>query len=325
MADTTGEVTSVIRQAQQNAFNYGDEAVNNAFDYLEDAVNSANSVQWITYRSPPSQTINGPQTMQPFTKNDIPSIDSQSSAQYLNDWLEKYRLIINENFTKLFSFDMAEDLLEDILTNGYIVNRNINNQIISRAIDNELKKSNQLKDEALTLFVSRGYTIPDGVLNKQIQKINNDYSSAVSQVNRDIALKEEDLNTDMTKLALQEALRLKPQCIQIATDFASKYATMYNFGAENAKAYISGLGVVNDSINAFERNKTAIFSRELDEFRDYRVYDLQDRSAQVKLAMDQVEVKTRTSLSSADVVARIGQAALSAQTSITQLYAGTAT
>lgn len=315
-------VIDAINQTQQNAFNYGNEAVEKTFKLLEDAVNYANNTQYLPLQPNPDYSIIYPPLPGPWDTSIIPKIDSSNSLAYINDWLEKYRLIMNENFSNLLSFDLAEDKLEDILENGYIINTNIHNQIITRVIDAETRKSTSLKDVATKDFIAKGWVIPNSILINRIDAINYDYSQNISNAIKDLAINEENLNTDMIKLAIQQALDLKPKCINIATDFASKYAQMYSFGVDNARAYISGLGVVQSSINSYN---SLIFNRTqlgVQDSQQWREYDLRVKQSQVNLEMEKAKIKTQTALSAGEVLGGLGRAALSSQLTMSQLYAG---
>ena len=181
---------TVIRQTQQNAFEYGDEAVNKAFDLLDSAVNTANNTAWIPLQPNPSYSVTFPPPIPSWDTSIIPDTKAQSALAFLNDWLEKYRLIINENFSKLYSFDLAESEIENIIQNGYIIKKTIHDQIVTRVMDSESMKSFGLREDATKSFISKGWTIPNSILLSRIDAINADYSKNVSQAIRDQSIRE---------------------------------------------------------------------------------------------------------------------------------------
>lgn len=318
MAVTSDNIFTFIEQYRANSLNYGDEAIQKIFQYVDTSLNYANSA--IFPRDGYTLEAIGIQDQQlPLTNAAIPEINDNLSVKYINDWLEKYRLIMEENFNNLLSFGLAEEHLQDILNNGYIVNKNIHNQIIGRTKDSEYKKSRQSRDEAIQRYTKRGFNNFSGYISKEFDRIDQQTNDNISQAIREIALKEEDLNTDMLKFAIENALRLKPQAVQIAADFASKYAQMYNFGAENARTYIQGLQLVQNSIANYERNKIDIFNskskRQLDvlnSFIDINKFDTQTVIEKAKLVLD-------TTSNAVDGLSRIASAALTAQTTIAQI------
>lgn len=327
MADTTYDtIKDTVESMITNAKEYSDEAITTAFDNIEDAMSQTNNINWVTLQPTPSSTVTWPDNISaPFSKGDIPTMD-QNTFQYINlyqnDWLEKYRLIMSENFSDLFSFQYAEDKLESILQTGVIIDKTVQDQIINRAIDQEISQFNQARDQVNQEWVSKGWNIPSSFQVSRLDNLQRDLDNKISGINRDYVIKNQDLYVDMTKFAIQTSTELLPKCVDIASAFAGRYSQIYNYGAENVKNYLTGLSVVNDSIRNYHNVLIQRVQTSLQENQSWRTYDLDSKNKQVQFELQKVKFQVDSTLTGAQLLATIGNAALSANNSIISLSAG---
>lgn len=325
MADTYDTIKDTVESMITNAKEYADEAITTSFSSISDAMEQTNNINWVTLNTNPSSTVNWPDNLSlPFTKGDIPTLD-QNTFQYLNlyqnDWLEKYRLIMSENFADLISFNYAEKKLESILQTGIIIDKTVQDQIINRAIDQEISQFNQARDQVNNDWVSKGWNIPSSFQISRLDNLQRDLDNKISSVNRDYVIKNQDLYVDMTKFAIQVSTELLPKCVDIASAFAGRYSQIYNYGAENVKNYLTGLGVVNDSIRNYHNTLVSRVQTGLQETQSWRNYDLDAKNKQVQFELQKVKFHVDSTLTGAQLLATIGNAALSANNSIISLSA----
>jgi hypothetical protein len=315
------EAQSFIEQGKM----YANQAIDRAMQDVDRAITISDNAQLLPFSS--SITSSNYSTnnfiVTPFTKNDIPQIDNNFliAKKYLDEWIAKFNLIMNSYFKNILSFNMGEKAIQDILTYGYIIKQSISNQIISRAMDTESSKL-KTNNEKITLeFLSKGYTIPNFMLLNRLDQANQQYNEAVSQINRDLAIKLQELQTDMTKFSIDKALDLLPKCVQIASQFSSQYAQIFSYGVESAKAYIQGLAAVNDSIRIYEDTVLDLSKVQIEHIEKDRRYDLDNKSKQAEFNLQKIELNTKTTIAGVEALTRIGTAGLQAQQSIINLTA----
>lgn len=319
----TESVQEIVTNFILNAESYANESINKAFDGISDALNSANNVSFEQLNLTPNSTVLWPDNLNsPFTKADIPNIDNnnfQYIKLYQDDWLEKYRLIMSENFDDLFSFRYSENKLEDILQNGYIIQKNIQDQIINRAVDQEVITFNTNKDQVLNEYSSKGWNIPNSFLLSRVDNLQRDMDNKISNINRDYVIKNQELHTDMLKYAITISTELLPKCVDIASSVAGKYSQVYNYGSENVKNYISGLNVVNDSIRNYHNTLISRVQTSIQENQSWRNYDLDAKNKKAQFNLQKIDMNVKTTLATVNALTTIGTAALSANQSIVNL------
>lgn len=302
---------------------YADESITKAFDGINSALQSANSVSFIDLQTNPWTTFDWPNNLdKPFTKADIPNIDNnnfQYIQLYQNDWLEKYRLIMNENFSNLFSFRYSENKLEDILQNGVIIVKTVQDQIVNRAIDQEMSLFSNKKDEILLENSSRGWNLPNSFTVSRIDNLRKEVDDKISSINRDMVIKNQELTTEMTKFAIQISTELLPKCVDIASSFAGKYSQVYNYGAENVRNYLQGLSIVDQSIKNYHGTFISRVQTAVQESQSWRNYDLDAKYKKSQFELQKIDFNTKTTLSGVEALTRIGTAALNANNSIVTL------
>lgn len=320
MADTVfDQAQNFIYQGQS----YATEAIQKAIDDIDKAMTASANAQLLAFDNTIKSTVYAQNNFikDPFSKNDIPPIDNMLLIvePFLEQWLQKFNLIMNDYFKNILSFGMGEKAIQDILQNGYIIKQSISNQIISRAMDTENSKLKQNNEQITLEFLSKGYSIPNFMLLNRLDKAQQQYNEAVSQVNRDLAIKLQELQTDMTKFSIDKALDLLPKCIDIASRFSGQYAQIFNYGVESAKTYIQGLATVNDSIKIYEDAVLDLSKVQIEHLEKDRRYDLDNKSKQADFALQKVELNTKTTIAGVEALTRIGTAGLQAQQSIINL------
>lgn len=306
-----------------NAETYANNSITKAFDGINSALQSANNVSFIELQTNPWNNFVWPDNLEkPFTKADIPNIDNnnfQYIQLYQNDWLEKYRLIMNENFNNLFSFRYSENKLEDILQNGVIIVKTVQDQIVNRAIDQEMSAFSNKKDEILLENSSRGWNLPSSFTVSRIDNLRKEVDDKISLINRDLVIKNQELTTEMTKFAIQISTELLPRCVDIASSFAGKYSQVYNYGAENVKNYLNGLSIVDQSIKNYHSTLISRVQTAVQESQSWRNYDLDSKNKKAQFELQKIDLNVKTTLAGVDALTRIGTAALSANQSIVNL------
>ena len=319
----TTSVQDMVVNFITNAEAYQSQAISDVFTYTSQAITNANNVNWVQLNlSPWEKFIWNTPIQDPYNKSDIPAPDNMFVYldMYLQDWMNKYRLLMKENFsTALPYFELSNNKLMSIVNDGFLIPLTIRQQIIGRGIDEESFSLNQQIDDIKKDFSSKGWSIPSSYLQNRMDKVTQDAYRKMSSLNRDVAIKEQELYNEMLKLALQIGTDELPKCVEIASSFAAKYSQLFNIGAENVKNYIYGLSVVDQSIKNYQTTLLSRVQTAVQESQSWRNYDLDAKYKQSQFELQKVDYNVKTTLGVVDALTRIGTAALSANQSIVQL------
>jgi hypothetical protein len=136
--------------------------------------------------------------------------------------------------------DGIDPLLEQV-TSGVIVTEAQQEIMWERAKGQTLRDASRYEAEVVRNWASRGFSMPGGVVNAQIQRKNQDLFFANADLAAQQAIKALDIQVDSVKFAAEIATKLRLGLIDGLTGLVSAYlrvpstATDYATGISNAK------------------------------------------------------------------------------------------
>lgn len=93
-----------------------------------------------------------------------------------------------------------------ITTGGSGIDSDVETALYERG-RSRLEVDRQSRHEEVTNYwASRGHVLPPGALNRQLRSVNAEHDRNLADLNRDIIIKQADLEQTMTKFALEQAL-----------------------------------------------------------------------------------------------------------------------
>lgn len=312
MASTDTVINSIIEQNRQFATDFVKDAQSNSNDALNYAdINSPTyNVSSVNYKN---LNINKP----------VLNVDSFESDFYnfLNplkeDFKDKFDEFLNKYFSDILSFKDDEEYLKDIIKNGYKINNNDN--IINKAKDKTYKEYINLNEDIIKSFDSKGFKLPNGLLIEQLSRNKEQYNNNISNIIRDVMIKEIDINVDLIKFSITNILNQKNNAIN------------------NTLNYIKSYILLNDNTQQFIESKTNNYVKLNNVLNDYYKNILIDLDNQIKIDLANMnknvniktseneyfikaaQMKTNAALSVAEVLRGIGQSAISANNAVLQL------
>lgn len=214
-----------------------------------------------------------------------------------NSWLMKY-----------FPASLPDGLdpLLEMITNGTIVSDALQEIMWERAKQQTSRDARRSKQEAISQWAGRGFSLPGGVMTARIDMINQDLQFTNADLAAQQAIKALDIQVDTVKFAAEIGTQLRLGLINGFTALFTAYARL----PSNATEYATGIA------NA----KRTLYSAQNDYYRT-----LID-NANLTLQADQsnAELHQRYLATSAGFMGQYMSTQVQAATSATQAYANVA-
>lgn len=318
MATVTGYIQEVLSYAQ--------DGITNAENYIEQALFHGEQVNWIDFNPNYTEPFDFQTQIPAFGTGIIPNVQNDLTLvkQYSDDMYDWWNKIFDRFFADIQSFNMAEEKLQNFFINGYIIQQSVRNQIIDRAREEEIRNTKIAKEKALNDFQSLGWSKPNSFLYNQIDNIEYSIRIADSKLNRDIAIKDEEMYLDFLKFAIQESLNLLPECIKTATSFANQWSQIYNLGAENARVFLQGLATVEQSIQRYDNTTNERMRLKLQNKTADREYDTDTKWKKSQFDLQKLDFSNKLTLAGVSAYTEIGKAGMQSLNAIIGLSESTA-
>lgn len=211
--------------------------------------------------------------------------------------------------------------------------------IWDRARDRETRTAQANIDQIMRSSDALGFPLPSGVLAAQLREAEQNYYSKTSELSRDIALKQADLEQANLKQTIEESIRLEGQLIdysykmeQLAFESAKQYAEnaiqCYNAQVERYKALLMGYQTyasVYKSIIEGELAKVEVFKAQLQGEQtkaDINKVLIEQYKAEIEAGMSQVEIY-RAQVGAAQTLMGLEQARIGAAGEQIKAYVAT--
>ena len=119
-----------------------------------------------------------------------------------------------DDYTDDCVLEAVQDKLCDTLVNGGTgLNPEVEQAIWDRARNREDYNSKRTEDEIVDSYASRGFNIPPGAEYGKLQQSYQEQQNKLSSINRDIAIKQAELEQENVRHAITEAIRLEDTLI----------------------------------------------------------------------------------------------------------------
>jgi hypothetical protein len=168
----------------------------------------------------------------------------------------------------------AEEWICNTIENGGTgMPANVEEAIWQRARDREAIEGKRMEDEALNSFLSRGFDLPSGVLAERLLSVQSAVSDRVAVVNREVMIKQAEIEIENIKFAVEKAVQLRLQIWDSVLRYIGDYMRLSALAGDNAKAVVSAKQGLWDATSRYysslvevERLKqnARIFNKEMD-------------------------------------------------------------
>lgn len=145
------------------------------------------------------------------------------------------------------------DPLMDLVLNGAIVSDAMQEIMWERAKAQTARDAARFEDEAVAQWASRGFSLPGGVINKQIQRKNQDLFFANADLAAQQTIKALELQVDAAKFAADVGTKLRLGLIDGLTRLVSVYAQLPVAAANYAAAVAEAKRAAYTAIGEYYR------------------------------------------------------------------------
>lgn len=240
----------------------------------------------------------------PVSVPDAPTVTLPAAPNYLTiatrtfggvdlheDWLDKLKdvpeleLVQPTPWSYQRGPEYASQLLESLkgvigqrILGGTGLNPAVEQALWDRARDRETQIALANERDVMRSSESLGFALPPGALAAQLRDAQQAYHDKLSTLNRDISIKQAEMEQENLKQAIAEGLQLESQLMdyaikieQMAFDAARAAADnamqLYNAGVERFKALLQGFQTYADAYETIikaELNKVEVYKAELE-------------------------------------------------------------
>lgn len=221
-----------------------------ASDALREATNAARRIsadQKPGLSSPRVKIdLNKPNLQAPPQFSDLfPSADGTSEEvtrlnNEVDEWIKRYFPAIDTCFGK--GDNATGDIVPDDWLCGVITGNNpfglpesVFEAIWHNARDREERQFRSAQQSLQMEFSRRGFTIPPGAYVASLEKVRQQGSEAIQEINRQQAIRNEEVKVQLLQFAVQQAVQYKLGIMSALADFYRVWVTIPNQDIERAR------------------------------------------------------------------------------------------
>lgn len=195
----------------------------------------------------------------------------------------------------------------------------VENAIWQRSRERELQDAFRQESEAVTEFASRGFSLPAGVLNAQIQRIRQDAANKASTHSRDVAIKQAEIQIETIKFAVEQGIRLRLGIVTALIDFMRAKLGLYSLIKERAVSLVEAKRSLWQGAAAYYNALIGAAELQL-KYDDIRI-DAVLRNNQIVAEFSTANTQSRVqaAVAAAEAMGDIAAAALGAQNTLAEV------
>jgi hypothetical protein len=168
-------------------------------------------------------------------------------AQFKPEMLEGLADYIARFFPECVFATTENWICNTILYGGTGIPAAIEAQIYQRARARDSEESAKLREAAVTQFAGRGFTLPAGVLTGRVLEIEQDASNKASSFNRDVAIKQAEIEIENIKFAVAEGVKIRVSILSAIADYLKAYLLPIDLANTRADTMARAKGVLLNS------------------------------------------------------------------------------
>lgn len=323
----TAEAT--VQATIDNARTVANDSASLAASFSQSAQTAA--VSGISLNIPRPTDPNVPRPVEAERPQDLSPLYEATFDSFISDKVDdlpaRMRDYINEYFPDYDQLmSTVVNWLEDVIQNSTIgITPAYENAVWERERARELQEANRTKDNAVTDFATRGFSMPSGMLAARLQEVdqaaqNNSVTSA-----RDQAIKHIELAVENVQFAIQQSIALQTSILNAAVNYINAYVRAITTGIDHAKTMVDAKNSLYQY--AYEYYKTYIAWGEMAlryEQLNNNV-DLTEAGLVVDFATKNVRSRVEAAVGAAEAMGDVAAAALASQNSMATIVHQTTT
>ena len=190
-------------------------------------------------------------------------VTASTSSQQFMDWLfqgsgplDKLATLVANYLSSHFpndAYDTGLSWINSAISGGVTgIPSNVEAQIWNRGRDRVNIDNQRALNDTTAEFAARGMPLPPGALVAQLQALRLDGLQKNADVSRDTAIKAVDVQIEFIKLAVQEAMKMRYQAMQAATDYIRALVSISGTALQSSHSMANiQADLINASANFF--------------------------------------------------------------------------
>jgi len=191
-------------------------------------------LQDISIPQEPNITIPDMPNIEDISLPDIPTLEPISIDIDLPEFVADIPSNVFQYSEKPYQSDLKDKLtqtISDNLDGGTLLPEQ---EMFDRAKERNQQVLNETINKAIDVWASRGFDLPNGMLEAEIDKILLDYQHSRLDLSRDIAIEQAKIRRENINNAIQEGTKLEQIEMQYATESLNRLLTSSKYFAEFA-------------------------------------------------------------------------------------------
>jgi len=256
----------------------------------------------ITIPEPPDIQLPEPPTVREIQPPDVPTIEYIDIGNVTPPDINMQDIEPNINYTEEEYKSKLKDVLTDKIVNTITKGGTALPKEIEQAIfEREKERSDyQLQEDikkVIDVWTSRGFSLPIGMMQAEIEKILLDYQHSRLDISRDIAIKQAELEQQNIHSAISEGVKLEEANMQFANEVRNRaYKIAVSLAEFAVNIYNAKLSMLNTLL---ERYKAILQANELklrSNLSKVEVYKSLIESKKLEGEIEQQKIQTYISL-----------------------------
>lgn len=196
---------------------------------------------------------------------------------------------------------------------------NVENAIWQRGRDREIIDSRRVIDEAVSGIAARGWSLPGGVLLDAVQRAKQAAADKASTINRDVMIKQADIEIENIRFAIGEGIKLRLGVISALLTYLGAWVSLRQIAIDKARALLDAKTRLYQSVAAYygaiiDAARLVLEYEKINADNRMRLIDTEGRDFAHK-----IESKVGAAISAAETMGAIAAAALGAQNTLAEV------
>lgn len=314
---------ATIDQIIDRAIEVGNEKAEKAEQLGDDAITASIGGSYVTpVATPDTPVVVEPNVYIPSTAAGVDSaLFNSTYQQIINDLSDKYATFLTEFFpiNGGLMTGVEQWLQRAIIDGGTGVNAAVESQIWQRDRDRIAMEAASAIDEARNSWAARGFPLPPGALQAQIQQIEQKRSAAIATQGREVAINAFRVEIENVRFAVGAAIGYRTSAIQAAGDYIRAMALGPQLATQLATAASDAQARLISSASSYYNARINV--AQLAQQKNLAITDFNLRAAMTSSqnSVSYSQLRANTALGVAQSLGQQAAAALNAVNATSQL------
>ena len=321
MADVASTINTIIN----NAISTGERASNQAFSYA----NNASALFGIPLRGATGGVRYTPVSPRPQlpagldNTAEIQAAFDYSFGKFEGRFQNDIQFVLDTFFPDLVGELIPEEdawiLSQMNGTGGTGLSPRVEQALYSRGKERLTEEAFRTETEAMTLFASRGFSLPQGVLFAKVQEAQQFAFDKAGDLARDVLVENTKISVETVKFAVQQATQIRLGMFDALARFLDASVKTPLASVEYSKAFIDARKGVADAIVSYYN----VLTKESELDLTAAIKNMEDRRAEVQnfntTNASFIGSRASSLIGAANAIGQLAQAAMSSQNTVTSL------